>query len=172
MKTNWLALKGAFIFLAVFVIIGGRGAAAQESQYERDAKAAQAYADAYSARDMIGISAYLADDAVFEDPSSHWEGKDAILEGLGAVFDRVTSSGPENREINKFRSGNFFVYLAWIDFNMMMAVGDAPEKEFNFKLDFMMTLKVDNGKIVEHRDYVDTEAFVVQMQTQMAEVAD
>ena len=168
MNMKWKTLKGAVVFLGAILLLGGLSAAAQESQYARDAAAAQAYADAYSARDIAGVSAYLADDAIFEDPSNRWSGKNEILDGLSGVVGRVTSAGPESREINKFRSGNFFVYLAWIDFSMMLEVGEEPEREFNFKLDFMMTLKVENGKIVEHRDYIDTEAFVGQMQAQLS----
>ena len=158
--------KGAAALMAAIAALLA-GALAEESQYQRDAEAAQAYADAYSARDIDALSALLADDAVFEDPSSRFEGKDAIAAGLSEVFGRITSTGPESKEINKYRSGNDFVFMGWADFNMMMAIGDQPEREFNFKLDFMMTLRIDNGKVTEHRDYLDTEAFLSQLQAQL-----
>ena len=141
--------------------------AEQKNQYEIDAATAEAYASAYSARDIDALSALLADEAIFEDPSNRFEGKTAIQAGLTEVFGRITSTGPDSREINKFRSGSTFIYMAFADFNMMMSVGGAPEQEFNFKVDFAMTLKVEKGKVIEHRDYVDTEAFLAQLQRQL-----
>lgn len=166
MRFGGSLINAAAPLLAAIAVLTA-GALAEETQYQRDAKAAQAYADAYSARDINALTALLADDAVFEDPSSRFEGKEAIAAGLTEVFGRITSTGPESKEINKYRSGNDFVFMGWADFNMMMAVGDQPKREFNFKLDFMMILKIENGKITEHRDYLDTEAFVSQLQAQM-----
>ncbi len=169
MKIEMISPKiAASLLAAIMVLIAGQGAFAEQNQYTIDAEAAQAYADAYSARDITAMSAFLSEKAVFEDPASYFEGKGAIIDGLSEVFSRVTTTGPDTRELNKYRSGSHFVYIAWIDFNMMIAVGEQPEREFNFKLDLMMTLKVEHGKIVEHRDYLDTEAFIAQLQTQMA----
>ncbi len=153
------------ILIAFFVMTGL--ASAQEIT-DPDALAAQNYAAAYLSQDTAALAALLADDAQFNDPSNSWQGKDAIIEGLTEVYKRITGSGPDGREIRRFRSGNNFIFGAWADFNMLMTVGEIPESEYNFKLDFLMILTVENGKIVEHNDYVDTDAFVAQLQKQIA----
>lgn len=48
-----------------------------------------------------------------------------------------------------------------------MPVSEEKVQEFNFKLDFMIVLKVVNGKVVHHTDYFDTEAFNQQVVAQM-----
>ena len=135
--------------------------------YHLDGEAAKAYAAAYSERDIPALRALLADEAVFVDPSNHHVGRDNVVAGLEQAFAKITGGGDETREIVMFRSGNSFVHVAFIDFGMLMSVGEQPEREFNFKVDFAMILDVANGKIIRHTDYVDTEAFMAQLQSQM-----
>ena len=154
------------LVLIAFVMLTSLANAQGDS--DPDASAVQKYADAYFTQDIATMAELLADDATFKDPSNSWQGKDAIIEGLPETFNRITGSGPDGREIRRFRSGNDFIFGAWADFNMLMTVGEIPEAEYNFKLDFLMILTVENGKIVEHNDYVDTVAFVAQLQEQIA----
>ncbi len=49
---------------------------------------------------------------------------------------------------------------------MMLDVGDAAHQEMRFQLNLIIVLKVVEGEVVQHVDYVDTEAFVLQMQEQ------
>jgi ketosteroid isomerase-like protein len=137
------------------------------NQYQVDGEAATAYAAAYSERDIPTLRALLADEAVFVDPSNHHVGRDKVIASLEQAFAKITGNGDETREVVVFRSGNSFVHVAFIDFDMLMAVGEQPEREFNFKVDFAMVLDVEDGKIIRHTDYVDTEAFVAQLQSQM-----
>ncbi len=141
---------------------------AQPGQYEIDGNTARDYAAAYSSQDLQSLSELLADNAVFSDPSNHYQGKEAIIEGFRTGFKKIIGTGPDSREIGKFRSGNEFVHIALLDFSMLMSPGGLPEAEYRFKVDFTMILKVENGKVVEHTDYVDTEAFVSQLQAQIA----
>ncbi len=159
----------AFRFLCLLSILCLSGnALADLSQYQIDADAADAYADAYSAQDLPALAELLAEQAVFIDPSNRYEGRDTIIEGLSETFKRIISSGPETRSISKFRSGNEFIHTAFIEFNMLMAVGELAESEYNFKVDFVMITKVQDGKIVQHTDYLDTHNFVAQLQAQVA----
>ena len=152
----------------MIAIIVLTGMARAQNDTDPNALAVDNYATAYFAQDTETLAELLADDALFKDPSNTWQGKEAIIEGLSGTFKRITGSGPDGREIRRFRSGNDFIFGAWADFNMLMTVGEIPETEYNFKLDFLMILTVENGKIAEHNDYVDTEAFVAQLQTQIA----
>ena len=154
------------LVLIAFVVMIGMANAQDDT--DPNALAAQNYAAAYLSQDTEGMAKLLADDAQFKDPSNSWQGKEAIIEGMEGVFKRITGSGPDGREIRRFRSGNDFIFGAWADFNMLLTVGEKPETEYNFKLDFLMILTAENGKIVEHRDYVDTDAFDSQMQSQIA----
>lgn len=157
---------------AVVAFIVLTGFASAQDGTDPNASAADAYATAYIAQDIEALAGLLADDAEFNDPANSWQGKDAIIEGLTDAFKRITGSGPDGREIRRFRSGNNFIFGAFADFNMLMTLGEIPEAEYNFKVDFLMILTVENGKIIEQNDYVDTDAFGAQLQEQIAAASE
>lgn len=164
-----ITIKGNFIrgFLILGLIFLGATSRlmAQTGQNINDAEVAQKYSETYADRNIAGLREFLAEDAVFDDPSSHFEGADVVVEGLTGIFNSVTRL--EFEPSTKYRSGNQFVFSGIIDFNFVMPVSEEKVQEFNFKLDFMIVLKVVNGKVVHHTDYFDTEAFNQQVVAQM-----
>lgn len=165
-KTRLLKALRKGLALTALLVTMSSAIAQSPSQYEIDAESAEGYATAYLQQNLETMAPYLAEDATFEDPSNRFTGRADILDGLAGIFGRITRGGTENREISKFRSGNRFLYSAFVDFYMMVPDNSRAPKEMRFQLYFSIALKVEDGQVVEHIDYVDTEAFVRQLQAQ------
>lgn len=155
-----------FTILGLLILGVASKATAQTQQHVLDAEVAEKYMNTYGASNIQGLREFLADNAVFDDPSSHFEGADAIVEGLTTVFSDITRL--EFDLITKYRSGNQFVYSGLIDFKMILALSAEQRQEFSFKLDFMVVLKIENGKVLHHTDYIDSEAFKQQLKAQLS----
>lgn len=153
--------------IILFFNIGESFAQIDQTQINTDA--VEAYVTAYAAKDYDTMENFLAEAAVFEDPANHFEGREAIIAGLKATLNGATETGVPAIEIMKMRSGNNYIVAAFIDFNLLMAPGGTPEKEYNFKINFMIMLKAENGKIIRHDDFVDSDAFRGQLMVQIAE---
>lgn len=141
--------------------------AAQSDPSDRSTQAVIAYVTAYAAKDYDTMASYLAENAVFEDPANHYEGRDAIISNMKANAHRSSDTGVPPEEILKLRSGTTYILASKIDFNLLMSPGGSPEREYNFKVNFVIMLKVEDGLIVRHDDFVDSDAFMSQLQAQM-----
>jgi ketosteroid isomerase-like protein len=121
-----------------------------------DREIARAYLAAYEAADYDTMREYYTEDAVFIDPTSfgipnisdtiHWQGADAIIAGISAwgvsgleyTFDRIYESS--GRVI--FDGATHVIYS-----------GDNGDVIYNYPIITIIT--VENGLVVEHRDYTD-----------------
>ena len=65
-----------------------------------------------------------------------------------------------------FFSGNYGVFEGVYTYSMY-----TPSKEVvSFALPIVVTIKVENGKVTEHRDYADYQTYLSQMQKEMARI--
>lgn len=140
-------------------------AAAQVSSYSQQSAAttavADAYFDAYIALDWDRLEPLLADNATVHDPTAETlfktkrkEGKPEVMKGFREGYAGVTKM--VFHRSRAFHSGNFAVYEGDLEWGVKFPAGRVVET----RTPFVVILRTENGKVVEHRDYVDYEPFL------------
>ena len=117
---------------------------------------AEAWIAAYEAQDFDAMRALLTPDSVFVDPTSferpevtntiNWTGPDAIIAGVSAWG---ISHGAYDVS-RTFASSNRIVFNA-----IMTVVYDTPDGEIAYLYPITTIITVEDGHVVEHRDYTD-----------------
>lgn len=131
-----------------------------EAEMSEAEQIARAYMDAYSALDWNQVRALTSEDFRFYDPtyideqgenSDPWEGQDAVI----AMMDGWTSESGmlgfryttplvfENAGITVFVGRVITPYFA------------GPGREWHWESDIVSIIRVEDGKVVEHLDYVN-----------------
>lgn len=124
-------------------------------------EAAQKYLAAYSAFDMEKMAPLISDEMVFTDPTKPPEtnngapfvytGKDAVLAALGG-YAKLYKEFSLDYDIQRyFESNGAVIFVGDITYNILTddqqtLTGTAP---------IVTIITVNDGKIVEHRDYYD-----------------
>ncbi|WCL55253.1 nuclear transport factor 2 family protein [Gimibacter soli] len=127
---------------------------------EVTAPVADAYFKAYIARDWDALEPLLADAASFEDQTARLVFGGVAREGRLAMMDlfRNGYASIKDMSFNPLRtihSADFGLYegvLHWeIDVNGVIVISETP---------FVTIVKVLEGKVIEHRDFVDYAPFI------------
>jgi ketosteroid isomerase-like protein len=138
--------------------------AAQKSVYTQQsdatAKIGEAYIDAYIALDWDRIEPLIADNATFHDPTaempfkvSQKDGKPDIMKGFREGYAGVTKM--MLHRTRTLYSGNYAIFEGDLEFGVKLPDGRIVES----RTPFVAILRVEDGKVVEHRDYVDYVPF-------------
>lgn len=148
------------LVMACFVIAAAGPAAAQPAQRGDAATiaAATAYLDAYQAFDLERLEALYAEDATFDDPTSLrlagvdgapfvFRGRDAILNGIRFwMQNSVTSLRYDVEDVYESSGRVVFIGAA-------STIGPEGSAQWRFRIVTIVT--IENGLVVEHRDYTD-----------------
>lgn len=132
---------------------------------EATSKVAGAYFAAYVALDWDALEPYLADNASFSDPTAELvfgnpptEGRDAMM----AKF-RTGYAGIEEMHFDQDRviySGNLALFEGRLGWTLHLRDGNVLKSE----MPYVAVIRVDDGKVVSHRDYGDYSSFIAGMQ--------
>lgn len=127
-------------------------------QSEESARIGEAYITAYVALDWDRIEPLLADNATFHDPTAEHSqifglkqrsGKPAVMKGFREGYAGVTKMMLHRSRT--FYSGNYSVFQGDLEWGLKFPDGRVVEG----RTSFVAILRIENGKVVEHRDYVD-----------------
>jgi steroid delta-isomerase-like uncharacterized protein len=124
------------------------------------------YESAYSKLDYSGLASFYASDAVFADPISRHEGREAI----GAFFEEADKPFSDIRfEVSRLiEEGNVLVAeWVWGATNtgpLTMPDGtEIPATHKAVELPGVSIVSVRDGKITSHRDYFDSASMIGQL---------
>lgn len=125
------------------------------------ATVADAYIDAYIAMDWNRIEPLLADNATFHDPtaevlfgSKQKEGKPAIMTAFRQGYATVTKM--TLHRTRAIHAGNYGI----VEGELEWAVKFPGDRLVQSRGPFIIIVRVEGGKVVEHRDYVDYAQFI------------
>lgn len=149
-----------FLMAAFWLIAINQNATAQMSNDEL----AKSYLKEYFAENIEGLALFLSDDATFEDSADTFIGRDALINGFTRVFSDIDINGYE--EHDAYHSGSFYFTKGIVDFSVKAESLGETGDPFNFIIRFAVSLKMENGKVTSHRDYVDSAAFMEQFSEQ------
>jgi limonene-1,2-epoxide hydrolase len=149
------------MFKTVFVALGlsllcGEAFAKDDAASPREI--AESWLHAYEAQDFEAMRALLTDESVFIDPTSfdrpevsetiNWTGPDAIIAGVSAW-------GISHGEYDVSRT---YESSGRVVFNAVMTVAYAsPNGEIVYFYPITTIITVEDGHVIEHRDYTDFE---------------
>lgn len=147
------------ILMSAALVLAGASATAQEAG-ETEALA-RAYMAAYSELDLDAMEGFLAEDVIFTDQTStdpahpggiDLLGRDALRQTLDdfiAQYQPITL-GFEWETV--FESNSRVVFIGHV--NALYPTED-PAQRFRWRSRQVTVLTVDNGRVVEHRDYAN-----------------
>lgn len=142
-------------------------ALAQVQKYEEQsastATVSDAYLDAYIALDWNRLEPMLADNVTFQDrtaellfPNLVKSGKAEVIKGFREGYVGLTKM--IFRRSRTFHAGNMAVYEGELEWGVKMS----PTRVVESVTPFVVIVRVEDGKVVEHRDYVDYAPFLKQ----------
>lgn len=130
-------------------------------QGQATAPVADAYFDAYIALDWDRLEPLLADNATFQDRTAEQlftslkkDGKVDIMKGFRENYSGLTKM--IFRKSRVLHSGAYAIYEGDLEWGVKYPAGRVVESV----TPFVVILKVENGKVVEHRDWVDYGPFL------------
>ncbi len=122
---------------------------------------AEPYLQAYVSKDWDALEALLAEEASFRDPTAELvfggrltSGRDAMMTKFRTGYAGVEMSFEPTRTIF---SGRYAILEGKLSWSSMMQGGmkvDSPDTPY------VLILRVEGGKVVEHRDYTDYHPFI------------
>ena len=139
--------------------------AATNSPGTDPAAMAEHYLSRYAAGDIDGLGSMLTEDAVFEDSVSHFEGRDAVIQGLRAVFQALTIH--DVKVSQRIVAPTHVLFNTTVRFSQDGTSMGLPGKILRFDLPMAVGLKLVDGKIARHVDYVDVGAYQEQLKAQL-----
>jgi ketosteroid isomerase-like protein len=159
-------MRTHFATIVLFFLSAGAAAA------NNSVSVAEAYLAAYSTFDASKMAPFYADDAVFDDPTSggqiagydsfHFEGKDAIIKGLGdyaATYKRFSVAYDVQR---RYESAGVIVFVANLSYQ-----GETPDgQEFSGGAPIVTVVEIEGGKVKRHTDYFDYQQNAVEFKGQ------
>lgn len=127
------------------------------------AKVADTYLAAYERLDLKALEPMYTDDAVFTDPTSYgqpdfaeaftFNGKEKVLAGLQGFKSKYGLARLKYTITKRFDAPNQTVYIGTVT-----SVVASPQGERAAIYPAVTIVTVTNGKISEHRDYIDYPA--------------
>ena len=121
---------------------------------------ADAYLKAVEQMDWARMQALLADDAIFEDPTSEVFGEPWRYVGPEAIVDfyrdaAVDTLATSYRIVRQFATGTHVVYEIEGSGHVKASLIGHPDKELKDTVNLVTVITVQDGKVIRHRDYVD-----------------
>ena len=131
-----------------------------------DAKIADAYMKAYARFDLDAMSAFYSDDAKFRDPTSdmwgeyawNMDGKQKIIDRMKAFFADYEDSAATYAVKEKYESSGHTIYTGKVKYSLTKN-GELQTRCMRIST----VVSVKDGKVVEHRDYIDYDNFDTSM---------
>lgn len=127
----------------------------------------EAYFAAYIARDWDAMEVLMAEENSFRDDTAalvfgavKYLGKDNMLKGFREGYASVTHM--DFKPIRRMFAGHFAVFEGNLDWGINLDGG----RVVNSEMPFVVILRVEDGKVVEHRDYADYSPFLDAMRSQ------
>lgn len=126
---------------------------------------ADAYFRAYIALDWDALEPLLGENASFKDPTAEhvfggklFEGKDVVAAHFRQGYANVSqmSFAP----LRVLHAGNYGIYEGELTWKLRLRVGG----ELQTTMPFTCILRVEDGKVVEHRDYGDYTPFIAALE--------
>lgn len=157
----------SILLLCIVLAAGALPAAAQAPDAVAQASAAtarvaEAYFDAYVARDWDRLAPLLAENGGFADPTAEplfgkvdVAGKPATLRYFRENYAAIREMRFERTRA--FFSGQHAVFEGTLDWTL--ALGDGKQVRTQ-AMPFVTILRLEGGRVVEHRDYADYAPFV------------
>ncbi len=158
-------LAATFLCMTLGIASVSAPAAAQKVGYTQQSAAtgsvADAYIDAYIAMDWERIAPLLADKATFHDPTAETlfgatqkQGKADILTGFREGYAAITKM--TLHRTRTLHSGHYAI----VEGDLVWGVKFPDNRLVESRAPFIVIVRVEDGKVVEHRDYVDYAQFV------------
>lgn len=153
----------AAISLGAFVVLTPAAAkgVGYAKQSEESAKVGEAYIAAYIGLDWDRIEPLLADHATFHDPTAEVlfraapkGGRDSIMKAFREGYADI--SNMMLHRSRTFYSGNYTVFEGDLEWGLRLPDG----RTIQTRAPFIAILRIENGKVIEHRDYVDYAPFL------------
>lgn len=163
--------KSIVILISLFVAASPLAAAstfAAGQKYSEATPSAQEtgekYFAAYIARDWDTIEPLLAEKASFRDGTAELVFGGVIQEGKPAVMKlfREGYASIDDMRFQKLRSyfaGNYAIFEGSLDWSLKLDDGRLVKSV----IPFSTILRIEDGKVVEHRDYADYAPFIAAM---------
>lgn len=121
----------------------------------------QAYFDAYIARDWDALEPLLADNGSFLDGTAELvfggalaDGKPAMMTLFREGYEGITRMSL--RPLRSIHAGHYSIFEGELDWAMMLSA----DREVASVMPFITILRIENGQVVEHRDYADYAPFI------------
>ena len=125
------------------------------------------YFAAYIARDWDSIEPLMADENSFHDDSAalvfgsvEYLGKENVLRGFREGYAGITHM--KFTSLREMHAGHFAIFEGSLDWGVNVGGG----RVVNSEMPFVVILRIENGKVTEHRDYADYSPFIAAMQSQ------
>lgn len=145
---------------AIFLLLTGSAGAreAQPSGNPAVIAVARAYLDAYGDLDLGRLGQIYTEQVEFNDPTSLqvqglggpfvWHGREAVLAGIGRWTKSIVSLRYDLDRV--YESSGRVVFVGTV--NPMVR---SPGGPVQYRYPIVTIVTVEDGKVVEHRDYVD-----------------
>lgn len=126
------------------------------------------YFTAYFNLDFDSMQSMMHDNISFEDPTARFvfggkkiEGKTNVYENFKKSYSSIIEMNQETiRTIFSSNTGIFEINLTW-------KFKKGPDKVITINMPLIIILTVENGKVIEHRDYGDYNYFIKQYSLQI-----
>lgn len=151
---------------------------AQERPSFDDASAAtqtvgEAYFAAYVARDWDTLEPLLADHGTFRDGTAELVFGSALADGKPAMM-TLFREGYEGitrmtlRPMRTIHSGHYSIFEGELDWAIQLS----PDREIASVMPFVAILRIEDGLVVEHRDYADYAPFIAAVRASQEAAAE
>lgn len=133
----------------------------------------RSYVDAYTNLQFDKLAGYYTDTSVFQDPTlaliadnaaKPVIGPKAILEKLSRNFYGVTQQSYQLTDA--YAVGDYAILSGVYDYVQNATSFGGPDVDIHFSLRSTTVLKSDQGKIIEHVDYMDYTSWFEQFEAQ------
>lgn len=169
MKRPFLQLLVAGLALSAAPVRAQQGPAFGQVSTETRA-VADAYFNAYIARDWERLAPHLADAGGFSDPTAalvfgpvQFDGKAATLKNFREGYAAIQHMA--FHPMRAFVSGEHAVYEGTLDWTLALGSGRLAVTK---GMPFITVLRVVRGQVLEHRDYADYTPFLAALQAARA----
>ena len=162
--------------LAPLAVLGASPIAAQEAQRptygsvgEATAPVADAYFAAYIGRDWDALEPLLDEASSFEDPTATYvfggvksDGREAMMERFREGYAGITHM--DFVKTRRMISADTAIYEGSLEWGLDLGSGTVVDSV----TPMVIILTVRDGKVVQHRDYVDYAPFIAALQAARA----
>jgi len=162
------------IFLIPFIIFASTTYAQKSVSFADSTaickKVSNEYFEAYFNLDFDSMLNIMHDSISFQDPTARFvfggkkiDGKDKVYENFKQSYASILEMKQD--PIRTIFSSNTGIY----EINLTWKFKNSPEKIISIEMPLIVILTVENGKVIEHRDYGDYHYFIDQYNHQLSQ---